>query len=83
MLFLVCHAVGLRSYTCVLCGQAPSGDATDVLALGLGCLYVLAYFLFVVGSPTLALASVIFRVFEKLFSAWASPSPAPPAALRG
>ena len=26
VVFLTCHAVGLRSYTCVLCGQSPTGD---------------------------------------------------------
>ena len=66
VLFLVCHAFGLRRYTCVLCGQSPTGDPADVVSSALGCLYILAYFLFVVGSPALALASLIFRGLASL-----------------
>ena len=82
VLFLVCHALGLRSYTCVLCGQSPTGDAADVMACMLGAVYMLAWFLFVVGSPTLALASAIFRGLEWLPRRTRLPSPARRAGSR-
>ena len=64
VLFLVCHAVGLRSYTCVLCGQSPTGDPADALAYGLGALYILVYVAFVVATPILALASLILQTIQ-------------------
>ena len=59
LVFVACHLAGLRSYTCVLCGQSPSGNPADGPACSLGCLYVLAYFGAVVAAPILALAAVI------------------------
>jgi len=66
VVFLACHVVGLRSYTCVLCGQSPTGDSADVLAFGLGALYLMLYAAFVVATPILALASLVFGGIEAI-----------------
>ena len=81
--FLACHAVGLRAYTCVLCGTSPTGDVADRWACGLGFLYMVFYYAFVLGAPTLLLASLIFRGLRPLARAHgpnrkaASPTPHP------
>ena len=62
--FLICHAAGLRSYTCALCGQSPTGDPADVAAYALGLLYIAFYAACVVAAPILAIASLIFRGLE-------------------
>jgi len=59
--FLACHLAGLRSYTCVLCGQAPTGDPADPVAFSLGALYLILYAGFAIGAPILALASLLFQ----------------------
>ena len=64
--FLACHAAGLRAYTCVLCGTSPTGDVADRWACGLGFLYMVFYYAFVLGAPTLLLASLIFRGVQLL-----------------
>jgi len=66
VVFLACHVLGLRAYTCVLCGQAPTGDAAARWAFGLGCLYILFYYAFVLGAPTLLLASLLLGALERL-----------------
>ena len=62
--FLVCHVAGLRSYTCALCGQPPTGDAADGAAYALGLLYIVFYTACIVAAPILAIASLIFRGLE-------------------
>lgn len=66
LVFLGCQLVGLRSYTCVLCGQSPSGNPADGAAYSLGCLYILAYFGAVVAAPIFGLAASAYWGLGKL-----------------
>ena len=52
----VCHALGWRTYTCVLSGSLPAG-VTEQQAILCGVLYALAYFAAVVAAPILAIAA--------------------------
>jgi hypothetical protein len=62
--FLVCHVLGLREYTSILCGQSATGNVTDRLPIVLGCLYLMLYFLAVLGAPILVLAAGIIIAGE-------------------
>jgi hypothetical protein len=70
--FGVCHAVGWRAYTCVLCGSLPAGVSAGAAIVG-GGLYVLTYFATVVFAPILVLTAVLRLVSRR----WLSP-PAKP-----
>ncbi|MGA2255125.1 MAG: hypothetical protein ABSG53_10725 [Thermoguttaceae bacterium] len=59
LLYAVCDALGWREYTAFLSGSAPAGERAD-LCLVLGIVYAVAHFGFLLGSPTLLLASGIF-----------------------
>lgn len=74
--FLACHAAGLRAYTCVLCGTSPTGDVADRWSCGLGSLYMVFYYAFVLGAPTLILASFILRGLERVAGCRATGDPA-------
>ena len=59
LVFLLCHAAGLREYTSVLSGTVPAGATRSVIALGLAALYLFSYFAFVLLAPVMLLASPI------------------------
>ena len=62
LLYAVCHGLGWREYAAFLSGSAPASD----LCLGLGIVYVIAYFGFVLVAPILFLAAGIFAVLLRL-----------------
>ncbi|MFW6161200.1 MAG: hypothetical protein ACODAJ_00435 [Planctomycetota bacterium] len=66
VLFVAVEAAGLRAYTCVLCGQAPTGDPADAVAFGLGALYLVSYGGAVLAAPVLAIGSLVFAGLERL-----------------
>ena len=59
LVFLLCHAAGLREYTSVLSGTVPAGATGRVIAVGLAALYLFSYFAFVLLVPVMVLASPI------------------------
>ncbi len=58
---------GLRDYTSVVCGTAPSGNLADRTSILLGMFYAVAYFAFSVGAPILVLAAGIQALLERGF----------------
>ena len=60
-IFAVLHLAGLRRYTSILIGALASGQLADRWACGLGFLYVVWHFLFLLGAPILLLAAAIFK----------------------
>jgi len=64
--FLLCHLVGLREHTSIICGTSPSGDTADRWSAALGVLYALFWFAFVLGVPILVLAAGVFAALLKL-----------------
>jgi hypothetical protein len=63
--FAVCHVAGLREYTSILCGQAPTGSYADWWAIHLGMAYVVFYFAFVLVVPILVLAAGILAFLQR------------------
>ncbi|MSR64808.1 MAG: hypothetical protein EXS18_03395 [Verrucomicrobiae bacterium] len=63
--FLVCHALGLREYTSIICGQSLTGNVADKLPTALGCIYLVLYFLFVLVVPIMVIAVGLIFVGEK------------------
>ena len=64
VIFLVCHAAGLREYTSIISVTSPSGGKADTLCAVLGCVYGVVYFLCVLVAPILVLASGIFWLLQ-------------------
>jgi hypothetical protein len=62
--FALLHALGLRAYTSILSGTAPTGDPADLRAVALGCAYVVFYFAAVVVAPILTLAAGLLALFR-------------------
>lgn len=58
--FLACHFAGLREYTTIISGTAPTGDISDRVVPALAALYVLVYLASVIVAPILVLAAAIF-----------------------
>jgi len=56
------HLLGFRDYTSILCGTVPS--ASKAFA---GALYIILYFGFIIASPVLLGASLVFTLLRKLF----------------
>lgn len=55
--FGVCHILGMREYTSVLCGMPPvAGGSRELYAFG-GMIYILAYLSFVAVVPILLIAA--------------------------
>ena len=65
VVFLLCHAAGLREYTTVLSGTSPTGNAADKFSLALAVLYALSYFGLVLVVPILLLAAAMLRMVSK------------------
>jgi len=63
--FLVCHALGLREYTSIICGQSLTGNVADKLPTALGCIYLVLNFLFVLAVPIMVIAAGLIVVGEK------------------
>lgn len=61
--FALLHIAGLRESTTILSGTAPPGGGSS----GLGILYVVMYFAFVVIAPILAIAAVVMALFMRYF----------------
>jgi hypothetical protein len=59
---LISRILGLREYVSILCGTSPSGDPADSVSIVAGMVYVMLYFIFVIGVPILILASGIMKV---------------------
>ena len=77
-LFVLAHAAGLRRHTSIVCGQAPTGDHADSLALWYGAAYVFLYLAFMVVVPVLLLAAAVFALLARLLArAPKAPPPAP------
>ena len=66
LVYGVLHLMGLREYTSILSGTAPTGDPNDYLAMALGVAYVLVHLAFVLIAPVLVLAAGILRGLEHL-----------------
>lgn len=64
VIYWICGALGLREYTCVLCGTSPSGNPADSYSIAMGVGYVILYFLFVLAAPILMIAAIILRLFS-------------------
>ena len=75
ILFLACHAAGLREYTSILCGQSR---AEDQWAPFLGMGYVLFYLAFVLLVPVLVLAAAILALLQRLLGGREPPAPLSP-----
>jgi hypothetical protein len=65
VIFLIMELLGLRTYTSVLSGASPSGMVGDKISAVLGWLYIIFYFGFVVLTPILLLASLMFWLFVR------------------
>ncbi len=57
VVFAFFEAFGLREYTTILCGSAPTGGPGDGLAAIFALAYILFWFLFVLGVPVLTLGA--------------------------
>lgn len=73
LVFLLCHAAGLREKTSILCGTSPTGDVDDMLSITLAALYMLAYFGALVVAPILLLASGVFTALQLFAPASTTP----------
>ncbi len=62
--FLICHLIGLREFTTILCGTYPS-TIMPVLAAGLGFVYVLMYLAFTVVVPVLLIAAGLLSIWAR------------------
>lgn len=60
VVFLACHLAGLREYTTIISGTAPTGDVSDRVAPALAAAYVVVYLAFIIVAPILVLAAGIF-----------------------
>jgi len=58
--FAVCHALGFREYTTILCGTAPAGTSVASWQSIAGVLYIFFYFGFVLGAPIMLLSAALF-----------------------
>ena len=74
LVFVLCHAAGLREKTSILCGTSPTGDVDDMLSITLAALYMLAYFGALVVAPILILASGVFMALNLFAPASTTPN---------
>ncbi len=65
MVYLVCHWLGWREYASFLSGTGAKGE-DGKLPLVLGAVDVVAYLGFVLATPVLVWAAVIFAVLQRL-----------------
>ena len=68
VLFIIVNLVGLRDYTSVLNGTIGSTTLSWQTAAFLGAAYVFVYLAFVLGAPTLVLAALILKLWQRLIS---------------
>ena len=67
--FAICHLLGLREYTSVLCGTPPSGWMSREMGAFFGLLYILLYFAVVLVVPVLVIGAGVFAALQRLLPA--------------
>lgn len=72
LIFLILELLGLRAYTCILCGSSPTGGAADSTLAILAVIYILSYFAAVLLVPILLIAAAIFWFVLQLFTSRSS-----------
>lgn len=68
IVYLVCHAAGLREHTAFLSGTDATAGAWRAGSAILGAIYLLSYFAFVLAAPVLVLAAGLLRFLLRLFA---------------
>lgn len=64
-IFIVCHLLGLREFTTVLCGTYPSAGIMSECLVFLGLIYVLLYLAFTVVVPIFLIAAGLLAIWER------------------
>lgn len=64
LIFLACHALGLRQHTSSLFGMVSTPGVDDELLAGLGLVYVICHMIFFTLVPVLVLGAGLFFLLE-------------------
>ncbi|HEY3322840.1 MAG TPA: hypothetical protein VGP72_20465 [Planctomycetota bacterium] len=64
-IFVLCHFLGWREYTTILCGISLSGNPGDAWASLKGVLYLLSWFGFILAAPILVISAGVFMLCLK------------------
>ncbi|MHC4608407.1 MAG: hypothetical protein ACYTAF_15965 [Planctomycetota bacterium] len=65
LLYVVASLAGLRDHATALTGTPASAEGSVHMSMGLGALYVLLYFCFLLAAPVLAIAAGLLFVVDR------------------
>lgn len=78
-LYVLCHALGMRRYTSVVCGNPAAACGSQYLGTALACLYILLYLGAVVCAPILVIGAAVLGLLPHLVTAKQRDSSGKPA----